>query len=259
MTDGMTAKDRNALIRIVRSRTRLAKTATTEREKILRVEIEEQLQAEFRLRDEVRAEVVQMAEEALRKVNEEIRQQAVLLGYDVSLVPQASLPYRTSYEYRTPEAVTAARKRADTRLAALRAAAVKGIEERSLAVEESLIVGGLESDEAKALVESMPTAEKLMPALSLADLGVKTWQPSRAAAKELLAIPSGADRRRKLVARAIAADPDASNRQLAAATGFDAKTVAKYRAELDAGSRELAAGTGEFPAADEDDEEARDD
>ncbi len=70
-----------------------------------------------------------------------------------------------------------------------------------------------------------------MPPLSLRELGIGTWQPSRDAAKELLALPTGADRRRTLILRAITQAPEASDRKIAALTGFDHKTVAKYRAE----------------------------
>ncbi len=74
-----------------------------------------------------------MAEEALRKVNEEIRQQARLMGYDDRHVPQAQLPYYSRADARTDAAKAEARKLADTRLAALRAGANKGIEQRALA------------------------------------------------------------------------------------------------------------------------------
>jgi hypothetical protein len=244
----MTAGDRNKLIQIAKGRAKLAKANLVEREKILLNETEEQLSAEFHLRDEVEAEVLAMAQEEVAKVNEHILNQARLLGYDGRNVPRVQLPYYTAYDQRTDKEKAAARKRAAAKLAAMRAAGNKAIDEAALNVEESLIVGGLESDEARDLVGTLPTAEQLIPPLSLSDLGIRTWQPSRDAAKELLAAPTGADRRRTLVMRALAANPGASDRQIAKITGFDHKTVAKYRAEevqaIDAGS---PAPGGEVP------------
>jgi hypothetical protein len=249
----MSAADRRSLIGIAKGRAKLAKAAVVEREKILLNEIEESLTAEFRLREEVQADVIQMAKEAVAKLNEEIRGQARLLGADPRWAPQVNLPMYGLYDGRDDKAKEPARKLAATRLAALRAVANKAIDEGALNIEESLIVGGLESDEARALVESMPTAEALMPAISLADLGVKTWQPSRDAAKELLSASTGADRRRKLVARAITQNPGASDRRIAQITGLDHKTVAKYRAEeFHAIGGEAAPDGGEVPAHHED-------
>jgi hypothetical protein len=87
-----------------------------------------------------------------------------------------------------------------------------------------------------------------MPPLSLGDLGVKTWQPAADAARELLEAPTGTDRRRKLIARAIEQNPGASDRRIAQVTGFDHKTVAKYRAEeVLAISGEAEHPAGEIP------------
>ncbi len=245
---GMSRGDQQALIRIIRARAKQAKNAAAEREAILRNEIEESLSVEFRLRDEVQADVIRMAEEALAKVNEQIRQSARLMGFNDRHVPQASLPYVTRYDRRGPDEVVEARRLADSRLTALRANANRVIEERALGIEESLIVGGLESQEARALVESMPRTDELMPPLSLDDLGVGTWQPARDAAKELLTAPTGADRRRKLVRRAIAQNPGASDRKIAQITGFDHKTVARYRnEEVPAIGGEAAQDNGEIP------------
>lgn len=249
---GMSRSDQQALIKIIHARAKQAKAAAAEREAILRNEIEEHLNTEFRLRQEVQADILAMAEEAIAKVNEQIAQSARLMGWSDRHVPRADLPYYGRFDNRSVEEADRARKLAGTRLAALRANANKVIEERALAIEESLIVGGLESDEARELVKSMPRTDELMPPLSLDDLGVGTWQPARDAAKELLTAPTGADRRRKLVRRAIAQNPGASDRKIAQITGFDHKTVAKYRdEEIPAIGGELAQNAGEFPGGDE--------
>ena len=87
-----------------------------------------------------------------------------------------------------------------------------------------------------------------MPALSLDDLGVKTWQPSKDAAAELLRPSTPADRKRTLVRRAIAANPHASDRKIAEIAGVDHKTVAAHRhREFSTPAGEIPAGAGESP------------
>src|SRR5437773_421489 len=80
--------------------------------------------------------------------------------------------------------------------------------------EAALIAPSLESDDARAFLEAMPTAEQLMPSLSLDDLGVRTWQPPEGAAAAALTPSTAADRRRRKVLRAIAANPAASDREI---------------------------------------------
>ena len=104
---------------------------------------------------------------------------------------------------------------------------------------------GLESEDARAALAAMPTAEQLMPALSLDDLGVKTWQPPEGAAAALLEPSTPADRKRRKVRQAIEANPGASDREVARIAGCDHKTVAAIRR---AAAGELPAGGGDFPA-----------
>jgi len=251
MSENMTKADRDALIKIARGRARLAKSALAERERILTTEIEESLIMEFRLRDDVEDDVRRMAEEAIAKLNEQICDQARLMGFSDEHVPQATLPYRSRYDTRGDKAKEQAHHLALTRLASMRASAAKAIEERLLTIEERLIVGGLESEEARGIAESLPAADDLMPSLTLDDIGVRTWQPAADAARELLAIPSGADRRRKLIMRAIALNPGASSRRIAEITGFDPKTVRKYREGQAAITGDFPSATDEFPDGDE--------
>ena len=71
------------------------------------------------------------------------------------------------------------------------------IDGEALKAETALLVCGLESDEARQLAAALPTAEELMPALGLEDLGVKGWQPPQDAASRLLTPSAPADRKRR--------------------------------------------------------------
>lgn len=105
-----------------------------------------------------------------------------------------------------------------------------------LRVEEQLILGGLDSDEAREFLASMPTVEQLMPALSLDDLGVVRWQPPEDAATQLTTPLTPTDRKRRQIRRAIEANPGASDRKIGEILGCDHKTVAAHRRK-----------SGEFP------------
>jgi hypothetical protein len=103
------------------------------------------------------------------------------------------------------------------------------IDGKLLETETALITGGLESGEARAFLEAMPTAEQLMPAIGLDDLGVVHWQPPEDAAGVLLTPSTTADRRRRRILRAVEANPGASDRKVAEIAGCDHKTVAADR------------------------------
>jgi hypothetical protein len=109
-----------------------------------------------------------------------------------------------------------------------------------------LVAGSQESADARAVLEAMPTAEQLMPALSLGDLGVKTWQPPEGTASALLAPSTPADRKRRKVLAAIEAHPGWPDRKIAEISRVDHKTVAAYR-------RRAGETAGELPSRDPDD------
>ena len=80
------------------------------------------------------------------------------------------------------------------------------IQNATLKMEEELVFGGLESNEAKAVVAQLPTVEQLMPSLTFDDLGVRRWQPDEDAAYQLTA-PRTTDRKRRRIMRAIETTP----------------------------------------------------
>jgi hypothetical protein len=204
--------------------------------------------AEFEAQDRLWANGVTIAAEAAAKANDAIREQCVAIGIPADKAPQLELSWsRRSSDYARPTRRAELRKLAETRLGALTKTAKVMIDQQALDFEEELIIGGLESDDARSRVDSMPTVAELMPPLSLDDLGVKHWQPPKTAAGELLAPSTPAQRRRKIIRQAIEANPGASDRAIAKIAGFDHKTVAAYRSR-----GELPAVGGEFPTDSED-------
>jgi hypothetical protein len=240
----MTKADRDQLIRLVKARARQAKAEAETREKVLLAELEDQITAEYSRRDELWAEAEAIAEEAAAKANDLIVAACADLGIPASQAPRLELGWRRrSSSLSDPSRRAELRKLAQTRLAALTRTAKTMIDGKALEAETALLVGGLETDEARELAAAMPTAEQLMPALGLDDLGVKGWQPPQDAAGRLLTPSTPADRKRRRILRAIETNPDASDRKIAEIADCDHKTVAAYRRERG----ELPASAGEFP------------
>lgn len=239
--------EREDLARLARQRARLAKSRAAEREKILLAEAEDLMAAEFLAQDEAWAGATAMAQEACRRANEQIKAECALRGIPARQAPKLCLNWQSrSEEFIGGSRRDELRRVAQSRLTALTASAKTAIDEQLLEIETTLIAGGLESAEAARFLQQMPTAEQLMPALSLDDLGVKRWQPPEGAAAALLTPSTPADRKRKAIRRVIEANPGASDRQIAAIAGCDHKTVAAHRGEA---AGELPAGAGELPEA----------
>ena len=230
MTERMNRADREQLAKLARQRARLAKSEAVEREKILHSEVHDLMSAEFAAQDKLWAAAVAIAKEAADKANDLIRAQCLDLGIAAKYAPELTIGWQS----RSGSFIDSARRGelrqlAESRLAALTQAAKTAIDRECLRTETELVRDGLESAEAVVFLDRMPTAEQLMPALSLDDLGVKRWQPAADAASVLLTPSTPADRKRKAVLRAIEQNPGLSNRAIAAIAKCDHTTVAKYR------------------------------
>jgi hypothetical protein len=240
----MTPTERNQLIRLVKARAKQAERDAEAREKTLMAEVLDLMTAEFEAHDKLWDDAVVIAEEAAAKANAQIAMACVDLGIPAKEAPRLELGWRArGGSYGSPMRRRELEKLAAARLAALTKEAKTRIHAAALDTEEQLVLGGLESGEARAVFEALPTVENLMPALRLEDLGVSRWQPPENAAAELTAPLTTAGRRARIVARAIEANPGASDRAIARLAGVDHKTVAAHRRSRG----ELPAAEGELP------------
>ena len=233
MTDEeMTKAEREQLIRIVRARARQAEREAASREKVLLAEVQNELTAEYEAHDAMWGEAIAIAHDAVAKANVAIQAQCGDLGIPPKQAPRLELGWHSrNPEFNDSKRRAELRKLAETRLAALTKTARTAIQAAALDREEQLVLGGLHSTEARELFASMPTAEQLMPPLSLEDLGVVRWQPPEDAASQLTTPLTPAGRKRRRILRAIEANPCASDRKIAAIANADHKTVATYRRE----------------------------
>lgn len=247
MTDSqMTKSERDQLIRVIRGRARQAEREAEARERVLLAEVQDKLTAEFDAHDTLWADAVRAADEVTTKANAQIQAACADLGIPAKDAPALELGWRArNPEYANKSRRAELHKLAETRLAALTKTAKAAIQSAALDVEERLVMGGLQSGEARAVFDSMPTVEQIMPALSLDDLGVVRWQPPDDAATQLTTPQTPADKRRRRVLRAIEANPGLSDRKVAEIAGCDHKTVASYRRDRG----EIPVIGGEIPNA----------
>ena len=247
MTDELSRSDRQDLIRIAKGRAKQAEREAETREKILVTEVLELMTAEYEARDRLWAEAVTIAEEYVAKANAEIRARCADLGIPPQHAPGIQVGWRArSGEFENRQRREELRKLAEQRASTMTKMAKTQIQERVRGIEEKLILGGLESEEARELVASMPTPEQLMPPLSLDSIGVERWQPDEDAASKLTAPRTTADWRRRKILRAIAANPGASARAIAKEAGVDHKTVLAHLRSGESGE-EIPTDTGELP------------
>jgi len=233
----MSRTERMDIIRVAKLTAKQAERELETQEAVIRSEIEDQLTAEFERHDALWAEAIILAEEATAKANAHIREQCAALGIPPKEAPQLHGVWSSrgpSYSDRCRRAEL--RKLAETRAAALTKMGKTTIQRWLVDEEKRLLEGGLTSREAQQTIASIPTVEKLMPAITLDDLGVKRWVPDEDAAARLLTPFTPADRQRRMVLRAIEAHPDATDVELAAITGVDVRKVAAYTAEYDRAS-----------------------
>jgi hypothetical protein len=167
----MTSRERSELAALCRKQERLAKTMVAERSAVLIADFEAKMATEYaRSDDENWSEAMRLARAAVDGVNLAIAESLSALGIPHEFAPSASLGWERRGANVTASRRTELRKVAETRIKAMERSARTEIERASLETQTALLAGGLESDEARRFLESMPSAESLMPALSVGEI-----------------------------------------------------------------------------------------
>ncbi len=246
----MSRADRANLERLARKRAKLATAQLGERVKTLKAEVEDQLSAIYEFSDSLWADVTAAAQAAVTQADAQVAEACRRAGIPDAFRPRLDLAW-----YGRGQTAAAARRAELRKLAYARIdegaeTAKVTIASSLLEVETELISGGLESGEAAAFIRAMPTADELLAPVDVGELepgegARRRWEPAPAVVSELLTPSTAATReaKRRAVVAALAADPGASDRQIARAAGVDHKTVGKLRAE---GGETPHAG-GDFP------------
>jgi hypothetical protein len=168
MTEGpMTKQERDDLARLVRRREKLAKadvdTIAAERE----ADFEAQLARRYDLYTEAWRDASERLEHAVEELNQRIRAEFEEKGIPLEFAPSARAAWFSRGENLTADRRFELRKVAKTRLAAEAKQAKARIERASVEIQTQLVAAGLQTEEARAYLDQMPTADELLPTLDL--------------------------------------------------------------------------------------------
>jgi hypothetical protein len=174
----MTKGEREDLQRLVRQREKVLKSAAKQRSRELLANFENQMGQQYSFdQDEVWAEAVRMAKGEVGKANARIADRCAQLGIPQRFAPSLKDVWFDRGENMLKERRAELRKMAQTRIAAIEQAAIVKIEMSCLEAQTSLALAGLTSDAARQFIEQLPSPEKLMPALSFAEVADETDPP----------------------------------------------------------------------------------
>lgn len=234
----MSRADRANLERLARKRAKLATARLGERVKTLKAEVEDQLAAIYEFSDELWADVTATAQAAVHQADAQVAEACRRAGIPDDFRPSLTLAWHGRGRNAAVARRAELRKLAHARIDEGAVTAKVTIESSLLEVETELISGGLESAEAAEFIHRMPTAAQLLSPVDVGELepgegARRHWEPAPAVVSQLLTPSTAATReaKRRAVVAALAADPGASNRQVALVAGVDHKTVGKWRAE----------------------------
>jgi hypothetical protein len=184
MPDRMTKGERDDLVRLVKQRERVAKTAAEQRSAAMLAEFEQQVAALHTFdRNEVWAAAVQAAGEAAREANEKVAEEAKRLGIPEEFRPKLSFTWarRGENEYQARRAEL--RRVAKAEIEAIEKLARVQIEAQSVDAQTQIIANGLNSDAAIAFLQNLPAIESMMPPLDVQAIQAKLAERARAAGR----------------------------------------------------------------------------
>ncbi|WP_431321652.1 hypothetical protein [Rhizobium sp. YTU87027] len=168
MNDIMTRADRETLIKIARQRERLAKSEAKERAAQLVADFEKQLDRRYHYdENEIWKDARGTARRVVDEANEKIAAECARMGIPAQFAPKLAMGWQDAGRNAVKEERTEMRRVAMKQVDALQKAAMTAIERRSVETQEKIMVGGLSTDDARKFLEGMPSAEALMPSLSI--------------------------------------------------------------------------------------------
>jgi hypothetical protein len=176
---GMNKGEREDLQRLIRQREKVLKSTAKQRSAELLADFENQIGSEFSFdNDAAWAQAYKEAEIAIAKARTIIAKRCRELGIPDRFAPRLDLYWRNRgndnpIEKRKEEL----RRMAQTRIQAIEQKAITDIEVNCLKAQEQIALSGLTSDAARGFIESLPSIEALMPALSYSEIAGEADPP----------------------------------------------------------------------------------
>jgi hypothetical protein len=175
----MTRAEREDLLKVVRIRTKVAKSDAAARSAKLKAEFEAQLAAEYSYDDDAvwqRAHAA--AKEAAQEAQRIVARRCEQLGIPGRFAPSLHLQWYHRGENAVKSRRAELTRVAHSRIDQLEKEAKLEIDRASAETQTQLLATGLESAEAQAFLEAMPSAAQLMPPVSLQDVRRQLELPS---------------------------------------------------------------------------------
>jgi hypothetical protein len=176
----MTKGERDDLIRLVKQRERVAKTAADQRSAAMLAEFEQQISAIHSFdSNEVWKAATEAAIEAARKANDQIIAEADKLGIPKEFQPKLGFSWqrRGENEYRGRREEL--RRLAKAEIDAMEKIAYVQIETASVMAQTEVIRHGLKSTLALDFLNKLPPIESMMPALDVTVIQAKLAERAR--------------------------------------------------------------------------------
>jgi hypothetical protein len=190
----MTKSEREDLQRLVRQREKVLKSAAKQRSAELIADFENQMGSEYAFdQDAIWQKAAETAEREVKKAQMQVAARCRELGIPDRFAPSLSLRWRhRGYDNLIDSRKAELRRMAQTQIAAIERRAVVEIETSCLDAQTKLAIAGCTSDGANAFVDDLPSIDKLMQPLSLAEIAGEAEPP----VAEQLTSP-GASRQRR--------------------------------------------------------------
>lgn len=174
----MTAAERSELAKLARLRAKVAKNDVEARIAVCLANFEAQVAAVYSEHDKHWAELTEEAEAAVKRFDVELAQRCRELGIPERFRPRLELGWYGRGENGCQKRRAELRLVAESRLDAQARRAKVEIERAEADIIGKIVEASVTSAKAKALLENMPSAQHLMPELSLGDVEGRLRPPT---------------------------------------------------------------------------------
>jgi hypothetical protein len=176
----MTKGERDDLIRLIKQREKVAKTAAQQRSAAMLAEFEQQISAIHTFdTNEVWKAATDAAIDAAKKANEQVMAEADRLGIPKEFQPRLNFQWARRGENEWQGRRTELRRVAKSEIEALEKVAMVQVESASVAAQTEIIAHGLTSAAAVDFLNRLPPIETMMPALDVTAIQAKLADRAR--------------------------------------------------------------------------------
>jgi replicative superfamily II helicase len=178
--NAMTKGEREDLIRLIKQRERVAKTAAEQRSAAMLAEFEREVSAVHAFAtNEVWRASVEAVQKAAQEAMEKIAEESGKLGIPPEFQPRVSFGWAQRGENAYNERRVELRRVAKAEIDAMEKVARVQIETASVQAQTEVIANGLTSAAAIEFLRSMPAIETMMPALDITAIQAKLAERAR--------------------------------------------------------------------------------